>query len=88
MAAAVLFKQRSSEKANREPATNKGKAKGAGEGMKNKKCDECFETKADVKKREYEDIAVMLCDDCYEQNTGYGQQEKQKDKGEDLEESR
>lgn len=41
-----------------------------------KKCDECFEKKEDVKKREYEDGSVMLCDECYEQNIGYGQQEK------------
>lgn len=39
---------------------------------KDKKCEECFERKPDVKLRVYEDVEINLCDDCFEQNQGFG----------------
>lgn len=46
-----------------------------GENLKEKKCDECFQRKPDVKMRGYENAEIPLCDECFYQNQGKGQDE-------------
>lgn len=46
-----------------------------GEKLKEKKCDECFQRKPDVKMRGYEDAEVPLCDECFYQNQAGAQVE-------------
>ena len=52
------------------------------ESKKDKKCDECFEIKPDVKMRGYEVAEIPLCDSCFEQNMGTGQEAKEAEAGE------